>query len=137
MDEWLVVDFVDHSWCFRAQVRQGFRLLQHPEVRLAQRFGRAHPNRVCRWLGMELYAPRRHYYQLRNLRWLLQQAEVPLDLRCKELIKMLLKPWLWLLCEPRRRDSTCVQCLEVTWPLNPPVNALNPVNGLRVVLLLI
>ena len=54
---------------------------------------------------MELYSPSRHYYQLRNLRWLLHQAEVPLDLRWKELIKMLLKPWLWLLCEPRRREN--------------------------------
>jgi len=105
MAEWLVVDFVDHTWCFRAQARQNFRLLQHPEVRLVQRFGSMHPNRLCRWLGMELYTPSRHYYQLRNLRWLLQQAEIPLDLRCKELLKMLLKPWLWLLCEPRRHEN--------------------------------
>ena len=53
MAEWLV-DFVDHTWCFRAQARQGFRLLQHPEVQLVQRFGRTHPNPLCRWLGMEL-----------------------------------------------------------------------------------
>lgn len=105
MFEWLVVDFVDHNWCFRAQARRGFRLLQHPEVQLVQRFGRTHPNRLCRCLGMELYTPSRHYYQLRNLRWLLLQAEVPLDLRCKELLKMLLKPSLWLLCEPRRREN--------------------------------
>lgn len=105
MAEWLMVDFVDHSWCFRAQARQGFCLLQHPKVQLVQRFGRTHPNPLCRLLGMELYTPSRHYYQLRNLRWLLQQAEVPLDLRCKELLKMLLKPWLWLLCETRRREN--------------------------------
>ena len=37
MCEWLVVDFVDHSWCFRAQARQGFLLLQQPEVQLVQR----------------------------------------------------------------------------------------------------
>ena len=117
MCEWLVVDFVDHSWCFRAQARQGFRLLQHPEVRLVQRFGGSHPNGLCRWLGMELYTPSRHYYQLRNLRWLLQQAEVPLDLRCKELIKMLLKPWLWLLCEPRRRENLAAILAALRAPL--------------------
>ena len=118
MAEWLVVDFVDHTWCFRAQARQGFRLLQHPEVQLVQRFGRTHPNPLCRWLGMELYTPSRHYYQLRNLRWLLKQAEVPLDLRCKELFKMLLKPWLWLLCEPRRRENfnTIVAALQAPLP---------------------
>ena len=117
MFEWLVVDFVDHSWCFRAQARQGFRLLQHPEVQLVQRFGRTHPNRLCRCLGMELYTPSRHYYQLRNLRWLLLQAEVPLDLRCKELLKMLLKPWLWLLCEPRRRENLAAILAALRAPL--------------------
>ena len=117
MCEWLVVDFVDHSWCFRAQARQGFLLLQHPEVQLVQRFGRSHPNQLCRWLGMELYSPTRHYYQLRNLRWLLQNAEVPLDLRCKELIKMLLKPWLWLLCEPKRRENLAAILSALRAPL--------------------
>lgn len=102
MNEWLVVDYVDHSWCFFAQVRQGFCLLQHPDVRLIQNFGDKHPNIICRWLGMELYSPRRHYYQLRNLRWLLQQGEVPLDLRLKELIKMIPKCFLWMLFEPNR-----------------------------------
>jgi len=117
MFEWLVVDFVDHSWCFRAQARQGFRLLQHPEVQLVQRFGRTHPNRLCRWLGMELYTPSRHYCQLRNLRWLLLQAEVPLDLRCKELLKMLLKPLLWLCCEPRRRENLAAILAALRAPL--------------------
>ena len=101
MFEWLVVDFVDHSWCFRAQAR-GFQLLQHSEVTLIQRFGNAHPNPICRWLGMELYPPKRHFYQLRNLRWLFLQSYLPLDLRCKELLKMLIKPWLWLLFEAQR-----------------------------------
>jgi rhamnosyltransferase len=117
MAEWLVVDFVDYIWCFRAQARQGFRLMQHPEVRLVQRFGRSHPNRLCRWLGMELYTPSRHFYQLRNLRWLLEQAEVPLNLRCKELLKMLLKPWLWLLCEPRRRENFAAILAALRAPL--------------------
>lgn len=101
MNEWLVVDYVDHFWSFQAQER-GFVLLQHPGVRLSQSFGARHPNWLCRTLGMELYSPMRHYYSLRNLRWLLHQKSVPLDLRFKELVKMLIKPWLWLLFEPER-----------------------------------
>ena len=120
MCEWLVVDFVDHSWCFRAQARQGFHLLQHSEVHLVQRFGRSHPNHLCRCLGMELYSPTRHFYQLRNLRWLLKKAEVPLDLRCKELIKMLFKPWLWLLCEPKRRENFVAILSALRAPLLDP-----------------
>ena len=97
----LHIDFVDHAWCFRAQAR-GFKLLQHSEVVLKQQFGAVHPNRFCRWLGMQLYSPERHFYGLRNFRWLLLQPYVPLDLKLKEFLKMLFKPWLWLLLEPKR-----------------------------------
>jgi len=104
LDESLFIDFVDHAWCFRAQA-VGFVLLQHPQARLEQQFGQPHPHGLCRWLGLELYSPQRHYYSLRNLRWLVRQWWVPLDLRCKEVLKMLLKPWLWLLFEPQRHAN--------------------------------
>ena len=104
MCEWLVVDFVDHSWSFQLQQR-GFDLWQHPGVALAQSFGSPHPNWLCDRLGMQLYSPMRHYYSLRNLRWLVRQPEVPVDLKCKEVIKMLFKPWMWLLFEPRRIEN--------------------------------
>lgn len=116
LDGELFIDFVDHAWCFRAQ-RAGFVLLQHPDVRLRQQFGKPHPHRLCRWLGMELYSPLRHFYSLRNLRWLLRQGWVPLDLRFKELVKMLLKPWLWLLCEPQRRANARAILMALQAPL--------------------
>lgn len=100
-DERLYIDFVDHLWCFRAQAR-GFQLWQHEDVILRQTFGQPHPNRVCRYLGMQLYSPQRHYYSLRNLSFLLRHHNVPLDLKLKELIKMFFKPWLWLAFEPSR-----------------------------------
>ena len=103
-DEDLFIDFVDHAWCFRAQAA-GFVLLQHPHAQLEQQFGQAHPHWLCRLLGMELYSPQRHYHSLRNLRWLLRQSWVPLDLRVNELIKMLVKPALWLLFEAQRRAN--------------------------------
>jgi rhamnosyltransferase len=104
MHESLFIDFVDHAWCFRAQAR-GFQLLQHPLVKLRQYFGAEHPNSLCRWLGMQLYSPERHFYALRNLRWLCLQPYIPLDLKIKELLKMLVKPWLWLVFEPRRHEN--------------------------------
>lgn len=102
--EGLFIDFVDYAWCFRAQAR-GFDLLQNPEVILEQYFGIRHPARFCRLLGMRLYSPDRHYFSLRNLRWLCLQPYVPLDLKVKEVLKMLAKPWLWLLFEPKRRAN--------------------------------
>ncbi len=104
MHEGLFIDFVDHAWCFRAQAR-GFQLLQHPLVTLRQQFGAEHPNRLCRVFGMQLYSPDRHFYGLRNMRWLCLQPYVPLDLKIKELLKMLVKPWLWLAFEPRRPEN--------------------------------
>lgn len=104
LPEELSIDFVDHAWCFRAQAR-GFSLVQHPAVRLHQQFGAVHPHPLCRRLGMQLYSPERHYTALRNLRWLCLQPSVPLDLKVKELLKMALKPWLWLVCEPDRRAN--------------------------------
>lgn len=101
MHEGLFIDFVDHAWCFRAQAR-GFQLLQHPLVKLQQQFGAEHPNGFCRQFGMQLYSPDRHFYVLRNLRWLCLQPYIPLDLKIKELLKMLVKPWMWLAFEPGR-----------------------------------
>lgn len=102
--EELIIDFVDYAWCFRAQAR-GFLLLQDSDVRLQQRFGALHPHPLCRWLRMPLYSPNRHYTALRNLRWLCLQPSVPFDLKIRELLKMALKSWLWLLCEPDRRAN--------------------------------
>lgn len=104
MHEGLFIDFVDHAWCFRAQAR-GFQFLQHPLVMLRQQFGAEHPNAFCRRFGMQLYSPERHFYGLRNLRWLCLQPYIPLDLKIKELLKMLMKPWLWLAFEPRRPEN--------------------------------
>jgi GT2 family glycosyltransferase len=120
MDEWLMVDFVDHLWGFRAQER-GFLLLHHPQVILHQEFGHKHPHPLCHLLGMELYSPMRHFYSLRNLRWLMRARYVPLDLKIKEGLKMMLKPWLWLLCEPRKAENlkAIIQALRSPLPLMP------------------
>lgn len=101
LNEDLFIDFVDHAWCFRSQ-HQGFRCIQISTSILQQDFGTAHPNWLCHRLGMQLYSPDRHFWCIRNLRWLLIQGYVPLDLRLKELLKMLVKPFLWLLFEPNR-----------------------------------
>jgi rhamnosyltransferase len=102
--EGLFIDYVDHYWSFRAQQR-GYRLLRHNGVVLHQQFGHPHPNIICRWLGMQLYSPTRHFYSLRNLRWLIQQDCIPMDLKVKEMVKMMVKPWCWLLFEPHRRAN--------------------------------
>lgn len=102
--EGLFIDYVDHYWSFRAQQR-GYQLLRHSGVVLQQQFGQPHPSVVCRLLGMQLYSPMRHFYSLRNLRWLVLQTCVPIDLKAKELLKMMIKPWCWLLFEQQRAEN--------------------------------
>ena len=99
-NEALFIDFVDHAWCFRAQTR-GFCFFQLREAVLCQQFGSKHPNIICNMIGMQLYSPNRHFYALRNVRWLCNQPFVPFDVKYKEALKMFFKPLLWLAFEPR------------------------------------
>lgn len=119
LDEALFIDFVDHAWCFRAQAA-GFVLLQPADATLEQQFGTRHPHWLCHRLGLELYSPQRHFSSLRNLRWLLRQGYVPIDLRLKEALKMLVKPWLWLLFEPQRRANARAIVAALRAPLPRP-----------------
>lgn len=59
----------------------------------------------------------RHYYSIRNLRFLLLNQDVPLDLRFKELLKMLFKPWLWLMFEPQKKKNLHAILMALSAPL--------------------
>ena len=116
---WMEIDYIDHEWCSRAQsVGIGLKVIS--QAKLLQTFGTRHPNRIAHHLGMQLYSPYRRAISIRNLRWLLFQSYVPVDIRLKELIKMILKPWLWLVLEPERHRWLNVVRLGLTTPLNKP-----------------
>ena len=107
--EWMEIDYIDHEWCSRAR-RLGFNIAVLDGTNLFQTFGSRHPNRLAHYLGLQLYSSYRRAVALRNLRWLIFQHYIPLDIRLKELIKMLLKPLIWLMLEDGRR-----RCLNVIW----------------------
>ena len=117
--EWMEIDFIDHEWCSRAR-RDGFELEVLADVRLNQQFGQRHPSPIAHSLGLQLYSPYRRAVALRNLRWLLRQAYVPLDIRLKEAMKMLLKPWCWLALEPQRRRTARSLLAGLRAPLEQP-----------------
>ena len=116
MHEPLEIDYVDHYWCYRA-IQRGFRIFHDKRVTLYQAFGQRHPNQLCHCIGMQLYEPQRHYTSVRNLRWLALQKCVPADVKAKELLRMVLKPLLWLLFEPRRRANLRAIVLGLVDPL--------------------
>ena len=107
--EWMEIDYIDHEWCSRAR-RLGLNLAVLDGANLFQTFGSRHPNRLAHHLGLQLYSSYRRAVALRNLRWMILQEYIPLDIRLKELIKMLLKPMIWLILEGGRR-----RCLTVIW----------------------
>ena len=117
--DWMEIDFIDHEWCSRAR-RCGLRLEVVDSVRLDQQFGERHPNPLAHRLGLQLYSPYRRAVALRNLRWLVRQSHVPLDIRLKECVKMLLKPWCWLALEPARRRTARSLRAGLSAPLGEP-----------------
>ena len=126
LNEALFIDFVDHAWCFRAQTR-GFYFFQLRQAVLRQQFGSKHPNIICNMIGMQLYSPNRHFYAVRNVRWLCIQPFIPFDLKCKEALKMFFKPLLWLAFEPQRMRNLKAVISAVIAPFNiiPPNFSLN------------
>lgn len=104
MHEPLEIDYVDHHWTLRAGTR-GFSCYQQSSVILRQIFGDRHPSQLCHRLGMQLYSSRRHYTVVRNLRWLIRQDCVPIDIKIKEVVRMLFKPFFWILFEPKRIEN--------------------------------
>lgn len=117
--DWMEIDFIDHEWCSRARQR-GLALRVLPEVRLAQQFGQRHPNPLAHRLGLQLYSPYRRAIALRNLRWLVWQGYIPLDIRLKETVKMLLKPWCWLALESDRLGTLRSLRAGLLAPLGKP-----------------
>lgn len=119
LHEGLCIDFVDYAWCFKAQAK-GFKLVQLRCVKLHQRFGSEHHNPLCKLLGMRLYNHERHYYALRNLRWLCRQTYVPFSVKTKESLKMIIRIWGWLLLEHNRRANLLAIYNALTSPLPGP-----------------
>ena len=117
--KWMEIDYIDHEWCSRARSID-IRLGVVKEARLFQNFGSRHPNALAHNLGLQLYSPYRRAIALRNLRWLLIQRYVPLNIRLKELVKMLVKPWIWLILEQGRRGCLTVIWVGLTAPLKQP-----------------
>jgi rhamnosyltransferase len=78
-----------------------------------------HPSRLCRAIGLQLYSPSRHFYSIRNLRWLCLQPYIPKGLKLKETLKMLIKPWLWILFEPDRLANIKAIVAGLLAPLPP------------------
>lgn len=117
--EWMEIDYLDHEWCGRARAA-GMILEVRGEAQLVQTFGRRHPSPLGHRIGLQLYSPYRRAIALRNLRWLLRQRYVPLDIRLKEALKMSIKPWCWLLLEPDRRVTVRALWLGLMTPPGEP-----------------
>ena len=106
---WMEIDYIDHEWCSRA-ILKGVSLKIYTEAMLTQTFGERHANHLAHLLGLQSYSAYRKSIAIRNLRWLVFQRYIPLDIRLKELVKMCIKPWVWMLLEPNKMET-----LKIVW----------------------
>lgn len=88
MDESLFIDFVDFDWCWRARSK-GYTIFRSAKVALRHTVGRC----TLRFCGYEVIisAPKRYYYQYRNLLWLSSRSYVPLQWKFSTIIKYALR----------------------------------------------
>lgn len=100
----LRVDYIDIAWCSKI-IARGHMTVKCGESRLDQVFGAKHPNYFCHCIGMQIYSPYRHYISIRDLKRFSQISEVSWSIRLAEVLKMLIKPILWILFEPKRAQN--------------------------------
>lgn len=98
------IDYIDHEWSARA-ISNGYQMKCSDKAILFQTFGHSHPNLICRGIGINLYPPLRHQASIRNLILLNRSSHLPTSFKIKESLKMLLKPFFWLICEPNRKAN--------------------------------
>ena len=127
-NEQMEIDYLDHEWSARA-VAQGYQLKCSKDALLLQTFGSKHPNRICRRLGMHLYSPLRHEAALRNLIWMLNDPRLPASFKLKESVKMLFKPFFWLLFEPQRYDNAKAIAFGLLHGLGLVSSVANPIKN--------
>lgn len=98
----LEVDFLDLTWC-SIMLRKGAIIHTSKNAILYQRFGQIHPSPLCNMIGMQYYSPLRHYYSIKNLKnlWFIQ--EVSLLIKIDQTLRMIIKPFLWILFEPEKK----------------------------------
>ncbi|WP_006786995.1 glycosyltransferase family 2 protein [Thiorhodospira sibirica] len=101
MQEALFIDYIDIEWGMRARL-QGFAHfgvctahMEHALGDAALSFGRR---------KIPLHSPLRHYYHFRNAIWLYQQPWVPLNWKCVDGWRLILRYGFYLLLAKQRRE---------------------------------
>lgn len=94
MEEKLFIDCVDYEWGWRAQAR-GLRLFLLDSEYIDHRMGCGQVSICGCRVGVPI--PIRHYYQYRNILWMLVRRYVPLRWKLKQLIALMAKPVVFVL----------------------------------------
>ncbi len=95
----LFIDYVDIEWGLRAK-SLGFQCFGICSAEMAHELG----DKPIAFLGRQipLHSPLRHYYHFRNAVWLYQQSYIPLNWKCVDAARLLLKLGFYsLFAKPR------------------------------------
>lgn len=100
MEERLFIDCVDFEWGWRAQAR-GLKLFLANDVYIEHALGMGHLSVMGLRVGIP--TPIRHYYQYRNILWMLGRRYVPARWKAKQILSLAAKPLvLSVALAPRR-----------------------------------
>jgi len=88
MAEELFIDYVDIEWGLRAR-RQGFQSYGVCAALMSHDLGEAPVSFMGR--SLPIHSPLRHYYHFRNAVWLYRSSAIPLQWKCVDAWRLLLK----------------------------------------------
>lgn len=90
--EELFIDFVDYEWGWRA-IAAGYLIIVDPEVRFEHHLGMGKGT-----YGLGIPSPIRHFFQTRNLLWMLRESYVPLSWKIKQFLLLPVRFILYGFC---------------------------------------
>ncbi|MFA9238576.1 MAG: hypothetical protein ACEQSQ_01650 [Candidatus Paceibacteria bacterium] len=100
-DEDLFIDFVEYDWCWRAK-KNKYKIFSINSIKLIHKHGDGKIN----ILGFKMVNPTpiRHYYQYRNLLYMLTTSHVPILWKLKMFFKTIIKTPLYIVILNKKKQ---------------------------------
>lgn len=93
MDDDLFIDIVDFEYCWRIR-NEGYLIIKNREALLAHKLGDGE-TKIFGLFNINLGSSFRHYYQFRNILFMMNRRYVPLKWKISQIMKLIIKLFLY------------------------------------------
>jgi rhamnosyltransferase len=93
MDDDLFIDIVDFEYCWRME-KFGYLIFKDQEALLAHKLGDGKV-KLFNFIDINIGSPFRHYYQFRNILYMMKRDYVPVYWKISQIVKLLLKFFIY------------------------------------------